>query len=343
MSEETKVEAPLPSESQVPLEDIKQQLAEAYLNFLDQQKWGILATGAGLGININPLKKDAVDYLTTEGISSNKKNIFSKFKENLKKKLIEKVTWWTMLAYDKASLNKMKSLIMQNKDDQSKLQALMRQIAEGVDPTLIGLTSKDWLSQKKTNLEYTDKDMRKNVIHSLNAVIEENKKSSIKYLWGWRSDPEKWFDCSGLISYVANQAGLQMSGDSRDMFKRLDSKKLALKENSHEIITDVSDIKEGDLIFRNSTNPEYHRKSWAIPWLEKDGITYRIHHVAFIKDIDVVRWIVSIVESNGAEWVTESQLDVAKELTEKDHKSELYAAHIDYDSIEKKQAMPGIV
>ena len=40
-----------------------------------------------------------------------------------------------MLEYDKASLSKMKALITQYKNDQTKLQGLMDQIAAGTDPT----------------------------------------------------------------------------------------------------------------------------------------------------------------------------------------------------------------
>jgi len=41
-----------------------------------------------------------------------------------------------MLAYDKKSLSKMKALIMQNKNDEAKLQELMTQIQAGTDPTI---------------------------------------------------------------------------------------------------------------------------------------------------------------------------------------------------------------
>jgi len=37
------------------------------------------------------------------------------------------------------------------------------------------------------------------------------------------------------------------------------------------------------------------------------------------------------VESNGSQGVTESEIDIAKQLTGTDHKSELYVAHVDYD------------
>lgn len=118
------------------IEDTKQQLAEAYLNFLDKQKWGILATGAWMGVNLNPLQKEALEYLTTETTGKDKKDIFATIRKNIKKKSIEQISGWTMLAYDKASLTKMKALIIQNKNDQAKLQELMAQIQAGTDPTL---------------------------------------------------------------------------------------------------------------------------------------------------------------------------------------------------------------
>jgi hypothetical protein len=45
------------------------------------------------------------------------------------------------LEYDKASLAKMKALILQYKDNQTKLQELMVKIQEGIDPTVIEQTS----------------------------------------------------------------------------------------------------------------------------------------------------------------------------------------------------------
>jgi hypothetical protein len=48
-----------------------------------------------------------------------------------------------MLEYDKTSLNKMKALIVQYKDDQAKLQELMAQIQAGTDPTVVGTTTPD--------------------------------------------------------------------------------------------------------------------------------------------------------------------------------------------------------
>ena len=134
---ETTPSAPATSESWTEtIEDTKQQLAEAYLNFLDKQKWGILATGAWMGVNLNPLQKEALEYLTTETTGKDKKDIFATIRKNIKKKSIEQISGWTMLAYDKASLTKMKALIIQNKNDQAKLQELMAQIQAGTDPTL---------------------------------------------------------------------------------------------------------------------------------------------------------------------------------------------------------------
>lgn len=115
------------------IEDTKTQLAEMYLNFLDKQKWWLMATWASLGVNLNPLQKDAVEYLTSE--AAEEEDILSKIGKNIKEKLIEKVTEWTFLEYNKANLTKMKSLIMQYKGDQAKLQELMKQIEEGKDPT----------------------------------------------------------------------------------------------------------------------------------------------------------------------------------------------------------------
>ncbi len=116
--------------------DTKQQLAEAYLLFLDQQKGWVFATGAWLWVNLNPLQKDAIEYLTTETAVTDKTDILSTIGKNIKKKVIEKFTWWTMIEYDKIKLNKMKALIVANKDNQTKLQELITQIQAGTDPTV---------------------------------------------------------------------------------------------------------------------------------------------------------------------------------------------------------------
>ncbi len=125
-----------PESSKETIEDTKQQLAEAYLNFLDKQKWGFLGAWASAGVSLNPLQKEALEYLTTETTGKDKKDIFTTIRKNIKKKSIEQISGWTMLAYDKKSLSKMKALIMQNKNDEAKLQELMTQIQAGTDPTI---------------------------------------------------------------------------------------------------------------------------------------------------------------------------------------------------------------
>lgn len=122
--------------SEKTIEDTKQELAKAYLNLLDQKKGWIIATGAWLGVNLNPLQQDAIDYLTTD-TDKERKDIFSVIGKNIKKKFMEKLSWGTFMEYDKASLNKMKALIIQHKNDQIKLQELMAQIQAGTDPTAI--------------------------------------------------------------------------------------------------------------------------------------------------------------------------------------------------------------
>lgn len=253
--------------SEMTIEDTKEQLATMYLNFLDKQKWGILATTAWLGVNLNPLQKDAVEYLTTDKTVPDKTDFFSNIGKNIKKKFVEKFTGWTMLEYNKASLNKMKALITQYKDDQTKLQELMTQIEDGIDPTIAAVAATTPVVADAvtpdTKVEYDDKTNREKVLTQLNKVIEEDKKDPINYLWWGKKDPEGWLDCSWLIYYTLDQAWLKTSLDSRSMFNDFDTKKLELKEWTHEVTTDVSDIQEGDIIRWNSTNKDYSRRTWA--------------------------------------------------------------------------------
>lgn len=150
MTEENKEETTNTSDDEVDagewwtIEDTKEQLAEMYLNFLDQQKWGILATGASLGVNLNPLKKGAMKYLLASGDEDEEKEgIFSTIGKNIKKKVMEKISWWALdatqgmsIAYDKVKLWKMKALIIANKNNQAELENLMVQIQSGIDPTM---------------------------------------------------------------------------------------------------------------------------------------------------------------------------------------------------------------
>jgi|GEM_PF-2004467 len=74
------------------IEETKTQLAEMYLNLLDKKKGGIVSTVAGVGVNLNPFQKDAVEYLTTDKKVEDKTDIFSNIGKNIKKKFMEKLT-----------------------------------------------------------------------------------------------------------------------------------------------------------------------------------------------------------------------------------------------------------
>ncbi len=327
------------------IEETKEQLAEMYLNFLDKQKGWILETGVGLGVSLNPLHKDAIKYLTTDA-KKEKTDFFSTIEKNIKKKFIEKLSWWTLLEYDKASLNKMKALINQYKNDKAKLEELMAQIEEGTDPTIIPTTETTpivtptaaivvWAGS--TAVESAEKmtDRRKAVIANINAILKQDKNSPIRYNWGGRKSIKEGVDCSWLVLYALQHAWLKVGGNSRSMFKTFSTKKLDVDEEG-AITTDTSDIMEWDVIFWDSLDTRYARSTWEIPQIEKDWKKYRIHHVAFVKSIDRAKGIVHTVESNGSKWVTEGEVNVAKLLTKKGKKnSALYVAHMDYDALEK--------
>jgi len=80
----------------------------------------------------------------------------------------------------------MKALITANKDNQAKLEELMAQIQDGIDPTLVAATATattDQGTKPETQAEYDDKTNREKVLTSLNAVIAEDKKNPIEYYW----------------------------------------------------------------------------------------------------------------------------------------------------------------
>ena len=74
-----------------------------------------------------------------------------------------------------------------------------------------------------------------------------------------------------------------------------------LLKDKGESIKSISGVKEGDVLFRNTTNAQYDRKNNKIPTIEKNGHEYRIHHMAFVRSIDYAKGEITIVESNGAE------------------------------------------
>lgn len=344
---EVNTEAPVASES-ATIEDTKTQLADMYLSFLDQQKKWLVWAVSGLGVNLNPLKKDAIDYLTSDTAVVEKTDILSNLGRNLKKKFMEKITWWTFLEYDKASLTKMKALITQNKNDQAKLQELMDQIASGIDPTLgaavattavVASVPENTPTVSESVEEITDR--RKTVITNVNAVLTQDKNTDINYNRWWHTSIDAWLDCGGLIVYTCNQAGLKVEKNGRSLFEKFPSKKLEVDADG-KLTTDVSEFQEGDVLIFDSLDPAYHdtsenkQRQYEVTWT--DGQKIHPHHFAYIKSFDRERGIVNIIESNGSQGVTESECSIAKWLDEKqvgNRKSALHAIHVNYDKLEK--------
>jgi len=341
------------SETKETIKDTKTQLAEMYLNFLDKQKEGILATSARIGVNLNPLQKDAVEYLTTDKTVEDKKDFFWNIGKTIKKKFMEKLTWWTMLEYKKTSLNNMKVIIWdkdkfntlteainQNKDDETKLQELMSQIEAGtyLADVAVGTTTTiaaDQALKPETKVEYSDKTNREKVLVSLDAILAKDAKKAIPYVrWGKDIDTQGGVDCSWLLYDTIKDAWLnEKAFSSRSAFLDLETKLVELDENKKIKKDGLENIQKWDFIFWNSTNPDYKRSVWNIPAITKDGKEYRIHHIAFVDKINYDDGTIDVVESNGAEWVTKNTVNVNFRLTtEKKYKSELYVAHVNYDT-----------
>ena len=291
-------------------------------------------------INLNPYKKDAKEYLLSDAATQEKTDIWNTFLKNVKKKGIENFSGWKIVEYDKIKLNKMKEKILLYQNDQEKLQKLIDKIQAGIDPLLEDdATDKTTdttvvpITKLETKVEYADKTNREKVLTSLNKVIEEDKKKPIEYRWWWRTDPDKWLDCSGLLYYTIKKAGLNESlFDSRSMFKKLDTKLVEVDADKKIKKDALKDIQKWDFIFWNSINTKYKRSTWAIPEITKDTKTYRIHHIAFVDKINYDDGTIDVVESNGAQWVTKSTININDWLTtNKSYQSELYVGHVNYD------------
>lgn len=331
------------------LKNTKAELAEMYVDFLDKQKWWLMATWAIVGVNINPLKKQAVEYLTSDN-QKEPENILSTIGNNIKKTLTQKILWntWIEIEYDKARLDAMKQIIIANKNNETQLQELKTQIALGVDPTLGTLPATTAASTNTTENtplvsesveEITDR--RKAVVTNINAILEQDKKTDIEYnRWGHTSI-EAGLDCGGLLVYASAQAGLKVGGNGRELFQKFPSKKLEVDADG-KLTTDVSQFQEGDVLIYDSLDPAYHDtpenrgRQHEITWT--DGQKIHPHHFAYIKSFDRERGIVNIIESNGSQGVTESECSIAKWLDENQvgkRKSALHAIHVNYDKLEK--------
>lgn len=296
MTEEIKTEKTAENESlesteeNMTIEETREALAEMYLNFLDQQKWGMIATGASLGVNLNPMKKSAMEYLTSQDDKSDKKGIFANIEKNIKKKVMEKFAWGTFIEYDKTKLSKMKALILAHKDDQVKLEELMSQIQQGEDPT--GLpdwqtTSDQQNKETKTiplnsaivlpvyagynNLKEGDDASKEDI-----AYITEQAKYIVEHLEtkGSLSNIEKIKDkngkvileCKGKTPYISSKAAADLVGLSLLYYKKT-GKQFILESGFRTIEHQKRLKKENSVKGVPTADPGY---SWHNLWYSID-------------------------------------------------------------------------
>ncbi len=329
------------------LDEQKAELAELYLSFLDSKKDTIVGNIATLWIVVNPLKEKAKAYLLAQDKQKKKwffENITDKFKDTLIKKASKQGK--LDLEYNRKDLDSMKTLLKQASTP-AQLADLKQQIEEGKNPselspsTTSASVEKPAVSSTKLASDVVawaeilpDSGKRGSVLKKLDEVLNYDKTHPIKYSWWGKESVASGLDCSWLLIYTLHQAGLKSPwGDSRAIFKELTTKKIDPKDAT----SSLTGIKPWDAIFWNSTDPKYHWKTGNIPTIEKGGSEYRIHHVAFVKEI----WSdgkLTIVESSGSQWVEERIVDPSHELVATKHKSELYVGHIDYDGLLAYQA-----
>lgn len=117
------------------LEDIKWQVADAYIALLDKTKWWLFALGAEFGVSLNPMKAFAKDFLLSAETKTSDEWFFDKIGTNLKKQLLGKISGQSAtLSYDQKDLNAMKLLISKwTKEELDRYLTMM--VEEGKDPT----------------------------------------------------------------------------------------------------------------------------------------------------------------------------------------------------------------
>lgn len=123
-----------PKESK-DLDELKGQVADAYIGLIDKTKGWLFALAAELGVSANPMKVFAKEYLLGEAAKKDKdESIRSKLGNNLKQKLLGQAdAQLPTLAYDQKELSAMKSLI--SKSSETELTDLLTMIQDGKDPT----------------------------------------------------------------------------------------------------------------------------------------------------------------------------------------------------------------
>lgn len=189
-----------------------------------------------------------------------------------------------------------------------------------------------WAVTLASDVEQKDKDSREKVLEARDFILELDEWNPIDYDFGGK-EIKDGIDCSWFINVIANKAWLdKIWADSRDMFKKNEIHKLS--ENG-SYLTDLDKTPQpGDLLFWDSTDPDYQRKTANIPEIKKDNTDYKIHHVAMVDEYNPDTWKLVISESNGSQWVSKREVDISKEFTKK-HKSNLYFASMDYSKYEK--------
>lgn len=180
----------------------------------------------------------------------------------------------------------------------------------------------------KDNEKYTSR--KDKLLAILDKIIQYDKENPVKYNRWKRASLKEWLDCSGLVIYALRQIWLkEMWATSRDMFPKLETKKIS--DQSWKLDNNI-DIKPWDLLFWDSKNPDYKFSTGPIPKITKDWQEYRVHHVAFVKKIDNSSGKITIVESNGKNWIVEREISPKEEM-EKKHKSDLYVWSVKYDEL----------
>lgn len=271
------------------------------------------------------------DYLTSEGIVDNIKD--KVLLGMILQKVLEKETMDKLDAVKskienistkdvskaKEELDILKKDVGLVIDEKPQEEKVVKQEQEQVDQSI----------QKVIEDEKSPKQEKLMAI--LDKIMAYDQKNKVKYQRWWRESLKTWLDCSGLVVYALRQIWLkEMWAEGRTMFNNLKTEKLIQKEDKS--LDEIVSIKPGDLIFWDSKNKNYNFSVGPIPKLKKDGNTYRIHHVAFVKEIDYDSWKITIIESNWVSGVVERQISLEEEKNKK-HKSDLYVWHVDYDQL----------
>ena len=141
-ADQTQQDAPAATDKQATtdsLDDLKSQVADAYIALLDKTKWWLFSLASEIGV-VSPMQASAKEYLLSTAEKKSEKTWFwdrlkNNVKKNLEKKFLTEKSSLSKLSYAQKDLDAMKLLI--SKWTKEALDGYLTMMDEGKNPTKV--------------------------------------------------------------------------------------------------------------------------------------------------------------------------------------------------------------